>query len=37
MGVIQEFFDIGSKLNFVAIILHEYEQGLFLSKGVVLE
>lgn len=36
MGVIQEFVDLLSKLNFVAIV-HEYEQGLYFRKGIAIE
>lgn len=36
MGVIQEFVDLLSNLNFVTIV-HEYEQGLFFRKGMVIE
>jgi len=36
MGVIQEFVDLVSNLNFVAIV-HEYEQGIYFRKGTVIE
>jgi hypothetical protein len=36
MGVIQEFVDLVSKLNFVAIV-HEYEQGLYFRRGIAVE
>jgi hypothetical protein len=36
MGVLQEFVDLVSKLNFVTIV-HEYEQGLYFRNGIALE
>ena len=36
MGLIQELVDLVGKLNFVAIV-HEYEQGLYFRKGIVIE
>jgi len=36
MGIIQEFVDLVSKLNFVTIV-HEYEQGIYFRKGTVIQ